>query len=413
MAQPLEGVAVGVERERGVGDGAGALDEDLVARGRARTRGAVRLHDREQLRVLPLERGPAEVLPVVPHLEGELLLAGVVADELEELQLLALLDGAGVLVEAEQAPLADEDGDAACDELVVDAVEVVDHVLADLVVEGGVTGDVHAERPEPVVVHGGGQVRVVERGDGVGQGVEALLLGVGVQRRQDQDAVGVAAARVAHDLVEGHVELVQQDVGGGVVDVVELRLVDALEQQLRRGVAEAVGQVGPDGVVAGEDLVVVRLHVRGPDPRVVVDVDEHVQVFGQSPADHLLDAVEVCRVDGVVGRRALVVVPRDRDADAVEALVGDVRDELLGDARVAPGGLVLADGVERVAEVPAGLHRGDGRHRVRVAAGRRGGRGRLGGLPDAAVAGDAVEGEVGRRGVVRARPGAVEAEGDR
>lgn len=141
--------------------------------------------------------------------------------------------------------------------------------------------------------------------------------------------------------------------------VLEARFVDALEEQGARLVAERGGDLGPQGVVAGEHVVVVGVDLRDPQLSVVVDVEHDVEVLGLCPVDHLLDAVHVRGVDGVGRGGGLVCVPGHRDADTAEALRPDGLEQLPGGLGVAPGRLVR-DRVQRVAQVPTGLHCRDG-----------------------------------------------------
>ncbi len=172
--------------------------------------------------------------------------------------------------------------------------------------------------------------------------------------------VRVVAARAPDDVAERRVELVQQLrflLRPGAPG--ELRLVDALERQLRPEPLERGRQLRPDRVVAAEHTVVVGRHVQDPLPRVVVDVDHDVEVTRQRPADDLLDAVQVRRLDHVARRRTEVRAPRDGKADALETLRLHVVQQRFRDPRVAPRRLVAAGRVEGVAEVPPRLHRRD------------------------------------------------------
>lgn len=188
-------------------------------------------------------------------------------------------------VEAEQTVLADDDRDAVRDKRVVRPVEGVDEVLLGGGVEAGEAGHVHAEWPEPVEMDGCGDVRVMQRGQRGGEGVEPPLVPVGEEGGQYEQALGVPAARRAHDPVEGRVELVEQLVALGVAGGAgELRFVEALEDQLARRAPERSGDLRPAGRVPGEDVVVVGGQLADPQPGVVMHIDHHVQAAGQRPS---------------------------------------------------------------------------------------------------------------------------------
>jgi hypothetical protein len=107
----------------------------------------------------------------------------------------------------------------------------------------------------------------------------------------------------ADDVLEGGVEFVQQLRLLGVGGVVELRLVDAFEEQVARFVLECGGDLRPGGVEPRQHPVGVGGHVGDPLPGVVVDVEVHVEAVGDGPVHDLLDAAHEGGVDRVGSRR--------------------------------------------------------------------------------------------------------------
>jgi hypothetical protein len=213
--------------------------------------------------------------------------------------------------------------------------------------------------------------------------------------RQHQRPGRVPAAGAAHDLVEHPVELGQQlELLGLARAVRELRLVDALEREAGALVPEPRGDLRPRVGVAVEHRVMLGGHRVHPLPGVVVDVDHHVEAVVERPAHHLLDTVEIRRVDRVVRSATLVLAPGDGNADALEALSPNLVQKPRSDARVAPRRLAAARGIEGVAQVPTRLHAGGDlgdRKRAR----------RLGGVVDLLRHG--LSGRGGRRSFQRCR----------
>ena len=187
----------------------------------------------------------------------------------------------------------------------------------------------------------------------------------------------VLAARGTHGIDEGLVVTVLHRLvlGGGLCPV-NLHLIDACKGQVVVIIGEGCGYLRPDLGETVVDLLLIGVERIVLQPCLMMGVDDNEQIQPDAIIDHLLHACHPNRVDGhcvIVGD---VSVPTHRDADGIEACLLHGLDHGLGGYGVAPAGLPLvavglpnvgpcpvgvvpstSGTLQRVAEVPAGLHR--------------------------------------------------------
>ena len=152
----------------------------------------------------------------------------------------------------------------------------------------------------------------------------------------------------------------------------EINLVHRLEDQVVGAFAETRGDLTPGCAELRHGPLVVLRRLFQPG-FFVVQVDDHVHLFRQSPVHDLRHARHPRRIDRVFRRVPHVRAPGHRDADRVEPLLLDVFDQLARGMRIPPGGFrfqsaaltSVRQGIERIAEVPAVPHAGHERDAFR------------------------------------------------